>query len=498
MRPKKRVEQGQSGRLVLRNNDHRDVVYNGSYINNLFFNTGGFMSASYAYYNAKVLKQYWTKYPRKCLLVGIYNSSADRYGVGYYDIDRDVMHTAPWANSYLNVRVWRLKDFIVISSTYSSSSLYASEDGCFWEQVNSNVGSVDGFVEYDYDSNKIAYVGNTASGTSDDKIKITEYEFYRSETSGRIEARGNSRTFNLDARHTFLEHGNIVSRQGPLQFIMPTNTSLNYLLVYRVTMDSAIQIGTISPPSSAFAAYDILTSWSQMATRYNEDGSDTIVITTDFYVRNGNEYHKYLVSFASNDSGATWISTRMINNYYIGRYPDAWESIICVRKGMFYVYASQYDIRNFHLFKSVDGINWTESNLPEYIEIPFKSNGQMVSNSPGKTKARIKFRTSAPNSEESDVANYDAYTAFLLANSQRRDYLYGPNESFGGITMENGKPKRTDSWVSFRGGNTNTYFFFDNPDLNPTDDCFAIITAAPDGNSGTENIMQDDYCVKGE
>jgi len=488
MKPKKRVKQGQSARLYLRGNDHRDIVLNDAYVNHLLFSKSSRAGSEAAYYTLKTLKRYWTKYPRRSLLVALFSSTND-YGVGYYDIDRDVFHNNSFGNNVTNMNFWRLKDFCVMASTYDTSNTYATDDGCFWERVT-GPSSMRLYLYgvYSPNQNMIVYVNNGTSYSVSDKLYIYVYEFYRSASDDRIHARYFSNNYTLDTTYSF-EMGNIISRYGKIVLLRPNSTTINYLVAYRVTLTSVEKLGIVSPPSDAFHNYNIVNSYSQMSTRYNSDGSDTIVITTSDRASN----EAWLLSYTSHDSGKTWVSTRIksVSN------TSSVENILCLRDGVFYVYMSQYNYRNFYAFKSTDGIEWTEISLPDYIELDIKSSGCRVDPSPAYKKVRVKLKTTSPDSTDPNTVNYDVYNSFMYRTSQERAYFYGPNEAFGGVMANNGKFANSDSWLSFRGVNGN-YFFFDNPELTPTKNSFMIYTVPPDDFSGIDYVLEDDYCVKGE
>jgi len=507
MNPKKRLRQKQTHRLFFRDNDHRDVVYNNNYINIIMFNgnaSQNLVSAEYAYRTTKTLYYNFTRLPSKCLITSIYSRSNDIVNIGYYDIDRDTFHMFDWNASIGNKCFRKLKDYIITETAWSSSSYAITKDGAIWSYVQiptGGIGNLYNWTTYGPNENMIAEVWYPSSDY-DNRVSIGVYEFYEQgdnkDGRGKVQMRYSTATHNLGVKQgelRFVEKMWIQNRQGGvLMCYVPVD--MNYVVLYRVTLSSAERMGIISPPSSAFQAYAIVDSYSSMVARYNEDGSDTLVICSDHSVRNGNEYHKYLVAYASNDGGHNWTSTRLINNFYYGAYPNAWENKVCVRKGIFYLYASQYGIRNLHVFKSSNGVNWTELSMPSYIEIKVKKDGQCVNNNPSYDKVRIKMRTDSPNSSDARTQNVDCWDAFLSATSQGRDYFYGPANKLGNLMMENGKVVENDSWVSFR--MYDTYFYFDNPELTPNDNCFVIYGVPMSESLGNEIVMAEDYCVKGE
>lgn len=195
-----------------------------------------------------------------------------------------------------------------------------------------------------------------------------------------------------------------------------------------------------------------------------------------------------LVLCSSGDGGITWECKSLLGDFGDGgglgtnKGTDAF-----VRDGCLYVTFGHpvADRGNFHMWKSADGINWEEVDLPSMISVPLLTNGGSYVDDT-RTATSVKIGFSADSKSSADIMAYDLTFRKSFKtnyNLKARDGEFCDNyfEPFF-LTL----------------GYDGFYAYLDSENLIPSTRAFCWYTNRDSSKAEIpERIQTYDYCVRG-
>lgn len=488
MKPKKRYQQTQSGRLFMRDKDHRDIVYQDKYHNALLWKDKDGKEST------------WVRYPRKTCLCWIGKEFV------ILDVDRRCVHFISRELGQRNFSCIFLEDLAVLYNSWSYNEMWmkVSEDGQIWNPIEkyggvintqpfsrdctfgyskSSMTDAEGYWEV-ISIEKVHYYKDVEGAW---KREVSNASFrYKEYRYGNTTATPIGYTHNgiIVAHDLNVEYSTPISNHNVSIFLIDNNFNQTYL--GEIENISGFVLGSLRPKYYSNAE-DI---------QFCQKGSFmAMIVYVSMRVRPGS-YSDYwqtvAILFGSADNGATWSRKEIFRGEVIiggSSHTDRFRLIY--RKDKFYCYA--YDNGNSYCmcYSSTNGIDWYQVNLPEYVDVPIEQNpsGYYSSQYPAHQSVRLKVLQSAPSGSDANANFIDSFT---------HQYVNGSNENTSLIDFLNGEQTNVSNKEEHLCFIANGYlFYFDNMALVCNDYCYAIQLASTTDEQSFEHLMEGDYCYRG-
>lgn len=457
MKPYKRETQKQSARMVLRNNDHREILTADEY-------GVHYHNAVYICDEDGNLELAWIKYPKLAILESM--ASAE---LSWWNFKRQFRYSTSngGGSGDRQSRVFKLKDYVLYINQYTiADRFYISNDGIRWENHPLSFG---------WNWNSSRYAENGLCTESGIVAEISSYiddgkEHFITNTSQLI----------LPPNAGYGLMGN--SPDGVFWCVstsIQVGEDTRYVNeIYNVNLNNFERVGVIENTNNPFSAGRP----ERFQGKFCRKGSFfAFAIKSTFKDDDGNTMYS-LLTYASNDSGRTWVSETIYSDVVdFGRFA------LCERAGTFYLYA--YIRNELKIYSSDTGLNWYSLYVPEYTDVPIITHSGSGCGGSGYDVARIKFKASAPDIEIGENYNINAY---LLEN----EYI---NEGSGNIQVIDGEPANISNeyeCISFNNWNNTFRVYFDNMRLHESEGNFAFYYGT--SNQIDDRVIRGDYVIKSE
>lgn len=132
MIPRKRIEQKQTSRILMRTKYFRDVIFGDKYTNAIMMKTKDEGEAS------ATDKIVWARYPKKAA-IGFLNSGSY---IGSHDLNYAIGHYTSAVTGQRTGTIIKLDDIVVYANAYSLATVWVTKDGLIWKRAKYN-GSYD-------------------------------------------------------------------------------------------------------------------------------------------------------------------------------------------------------------------------------------------------------------------------------------------------------------------------------------------------------------------
>ena len=455
MKPYKRETQKQSARMVLRGNDHREIITadaDGAHYHNV----------AYVCDEDKKLKLAWIKYPKLAIL----ETCATE--LSYWNFKRQFRYSTSngAGGGQRSGAIYKLKDYFIYINLYTIADYFRiSKDGIRWENHPLSQG-------WNFRSKRYAENGLCTEGGT-----LIEVRSYMDE--------GEEHFYTILSQLILPPNaGSGLMGNSPTGVFYCVSTSYKvgedtrYVNeIYDVNLTTFQRVGVIENTSNAFSSgYP-----ARFQGKFCRKGSFfAFAIRSTFRTSTATMYS--LLTYASNDGGRTWVSETIHSDVVdIGRFA------LCERRGTFYLYA--YIRGELKIYSSDTGLNWYSHYVPDYTDVPVIANCGAGCGDFGYEVARIKFKASAPNHETG--ANYNI-------NENLMEYE-GTNEGSGNMQVVDGEPANISNeyeCISFNNWNSTFRVYFDNMFLRESEGNFAFFYGG--SNQIDDRVMLGDYVVGGK
>jgi len=496
MKPRKRENQKQSARMVLRNNDHRDIIKNDVYHN--------FIWAKTADINDKLI---WQKYPRKALIGGGYHAQCN----GWMDVERQFQFARRFTSAG-NKGIFYVDGLIVFIYHYSDNSrtLLISEDGMIWKDVTRDSQISTPFVPYEdgtqpFGTKGICNVQQIYVQSDQSAVIVLKFD-YSEELEKWVSTK--SITTMYRAAGAWWTYWGPTENGAIIEYCINTNYGQYkdasyerhwYLWGYngeRVEMsfDLATPYVASAGPATALtsaamcgnitcriAIGDNPTHWGSSERIRIMNITTTLDNGATFYTFSPEEYPRF--------------------NYYDTEFGRDVKCGIFVRGAVFYaLWSTNFTDRQTGrhayeavMYKSTNGISWIKVDLPTYVEVNLIHTGGACIGRRAEDR-KLKIAIDPQNAGSYDLRLHDLIHRYASLNNACN--LIDTNEY--NIMFKDGEYNKTDFYLTLRDQN-GYYVYFDNEQLNG-ENCFAW-TIDPNiydtaGVTGLADVVQeDDYCA---
>lgn len=468
MKPRPQRQQAQDGRIVLRNNDHRDIILNDEYVNALVMNikTEGEEEAK-----DQVI---WRKYPHKQVFL---NEKNGQYGTGQWgwlDVEREFTYSALDGSSQSR-QIIQLKDYLLYI-TYGSSGgarFRVSDNGIVWKQKTFNQNNMFDFNKFS-DNQIVRFWSNDSTNLTAYVGTINDYD------NDDFDITFNTYSFTLESFNT------------NFRYICDTN---NGCLV--ITRNGQVS------SQWKYSIYEISEGRAEkMAEIYSRSYGATFARMTgcrkgSFYAfafSDWTNYVNYDYVFYSNDK-TTWQGIEL-RRFDTESASDQTQMHLFERNNWFYIYS--IGSKALRAWKSDTGVQWVELNLVDYIDVPVLSgeSGKGTNPNPGYDTLRIILNKDGDIPSDGVTSRFIGDLDDVIAN---RSVF---NRNVNNVMMVDGEINTTEEFIGLQGSSTaneQIHVFIDNLIfLNTADNHnFAWITQ-DDGNSEhPDPLYAGDYCLGG-
>lgn len=450
MRPRTRGQQHQDGRLYLRKNDHRDVIYNNNYHNIVYAEQIPMPDDPETLQTGRL----WVKYP-KMEIVSSISSDRNQFAV---DVKRQFIYnqdgfgmTGQRSGGFRRLRdIWLEGSYFIGDN---DAYLYNTADGI----------TFGGGLRVKYIGNR--YGANGLIEMSGDYTKTYRIKRFSEDENGELV---------LDADITFSD--GIYSNFYTF-YLCPTNNGALFLTytsddqrIFEIKNDGEIV-------TKEYTGSNNITSIQQVA--WSRKGSFTAVA----FVYSTSGWHFHTAVWTSSDDWSTINKQGMIELDYDAEVSGDYIRLrLTERNGWFYLYGSVYGNRSIG-YKSDTGISWTTINLPIYIDIPTIDTGNYVS-----AASPEYYRLVIDSSQYSDSYEYTVTMWSCILTEEHFCFIDGKHATIRDYT-------ETEYLFLKSGG---TCFFFDNMIFLATDDSFSFLLSASGTQTDTpDTLIEGDYCLGG-
>lgn len=481
MKPRKRLPQGQSARLYLRNRDHRDVIYNDVYHNAIWANTENIDD-----------ELVWIKYPNKGLITA---------RLGWIDAERQFQYIVNGIAVGQRTKVIKLECGAVIrQNVYSEStwSVYITEDGFVWTDITDN-GQF-GNYPYKFGIDGICNVYAVASGLGYYTMWCVDaVRFVKNEETGK---------WGIQRRHFEFERG-----QRPPWTLAVCNDN-DGIIVCQTSMSGTYE-------NIRYNEKFLKVNWDgTLEERYSEIGRGVGFPTSGYsnqygntirYCKNGNKlayaYFGYSYSSGyeipivgvSTDDGNTWTVTSFGHCVPETGYQYEYRMSLFCRGGNFYLlFGARYpdregawNAREVVMYASYGGTDWSKVTLPDYTDVPFITEGGKGIYNDTTYGDTIRIAIDPQNVSEYDLSLFDYFDGQDILDYGDYNIMFSKGEMPA--------PSEEEFWAVFGRGetsNSNICIYFDNRNLDGNNNCFAWHAVNFDNQTdGADYLMRGDYCV---
>ena len=494
MKPKKRYQQTQSGRLFMRDKDHRDVVYQDKYHNALLWKEE----------NGK--ESVWVRYPRRTCILNVGENH-----IAMLDVDRRCIHKFFQELGQRTQYIIPFKNLLVYVNYYGNiPTLKVSEDGQVWYPVQ-GISEVINSHSFDDDS---VYVYSRSTVTDSEGrwavLGVTRVQFYK-DSDGNWKTSTSYRSFKYASPRT---------NTSPT--VMPLDATHNGLIVIHdvVTQEMdypypqhPVEVYQIDSHLNQTYLGEFFVSGEAISASFNvqyhtnarglqlcQKGSFLcLAVVGGFRTRKQGDYAYFIdkvTLYGSSDNGATWVGQEVYRSREHNQYEGGWNSSeryfrLIYRKSKFYLYFYHPFLNNFQCWASDTGCgDFYQVNLPEYVDVPIEQNpsGYYSAQYPSHQTVRLKLLQPAPNGSD---GNANFLNAFTLVLYQYQDFISIMDFLNGEQTDVSNKEEHlcfvADGYL----------FYFDNMALVCNDNCYAIQLASTTDEQSFEHLMEGDYCYRG-
>ena len=466
MRERKRTQNRQSARLYLRNRDHREVVFNDVYHNVIYAEQVPFPNES----EEDAEKQtgiFWTRYPKRYFYA---NWNVTMGGVStkaqiVVDIERQMVYGYGAIFGSVGGRAqfsYRLRDIFVIGSQYSGSEsdtyFFNALDGIRWKRTNGNLVTS---RNYRYGQNGLVYIGVDASTWT--------YTF-------RIKQLHVAEDGSIFGETTQVSKGGM---SNTCKYIMPISDGAifqyndsNFIYYFKITGYGEITNISDTPLPKYSMSFE-------KELKYCRKGSFSVGAYVKVDIRYP-YYPMHLWVFGTSDNGQTLHTWSPIQLDYTRSWnidTDIYHYRLFERNGYFYLMCS-IDYGKTYAWKSANGIDWYEMNLPKYLDVLTVSYGGYLTEDVPESY-RIIFDPNAPTTD---------YTinAYELLNNE--ELFYFEDGEYGT------KADYTQSEYLVLHNNS-VYFYIDNVNFLDSENNFCFKCANVNRTAIPDTLMEGDYCV---
>lgn len=492
MKNRKREDQAQSSRLYLRDNDHREVIYDDKYHN--------FIWARIEDIKDKLV---WQKFPRKALIAGGYAGC-----LGWMDAERQFQYATGYSSSG-NKGLYYVDGLIVNIYYYSENSreTWISDDGMIFKEVNrdSQVGKpIEPFrgETAPFGEKGICNVLNPGGNTS--RIEVSRFDYSEeyekwlitTVTSYVSRPSGGWWSFLAPTEDGAIIEYDINTNEG--QYKTAIYDQYFYHWTYSGERELMRYVQKVNYPSHG----------SSVTTTYSSAmcGNISCILSISDNVKSyGSTERVRIVAISTSlDKGANFYRFEpegMITRSYDSDFRSNVKCAMFVRGAVFYAmwstgnYAPENQRNPYQvvMYKSTNGISWIPVELPDYVEVDLIAEGGAFVTRRGMA-TKLKIAINPPNVESYHVRLHDMLSSRYLGG-QGYNYLDGSDYN---IMFKDSKFTNIDFYVVLH-GDTSYYVYFDNEQLNG-ENCFAwTYDGSVDPTSSlygmADQLQYGDYCV---
>lgn len=467
MIPRPRRQQAQDGRIVLRRNDHRDIILDDEYVNALVMNikTEGEAEAK-----DQVI---WRKYPHKQVFLNIKNGQYGTGQWGWLDVEREFTYSELDGINQSR-QIIQLKDYLLYITFGTTARFKVSQDGIVWKQKTFSQNNMFDFNKFS-DNQIVRFWSNDSTNLTAYVGTINDYE---------------TDDFNI----TFQAYSFTVESIGSGNFHYICDTNNGCLVLTRNSQTSG---------QWKYSVYEISEGRAEkMAEIYTRSGGAVFNRMTGcrkgsfyaFVFSDWTNYVNYDYVFYSNDK-TTWqgIELRHFNSESAS---DQTYMHLFERNNWFYIYS--IGAKALKAWKSDTGVQWVELNLVDYIDVPVLSgeSGKGTNPNPDFDTLRIILNKDGDIPSDGVTSRFIGDLDQIIANRSMF------NRNVNNVMMVDGEINTTEEFIGLHGSSTaneQIHVFIDNLIfLNTADNHnFAWVTQ-DDGNSEhPDPLIDGDYCLGG-
>lgn len=488
MKPKKRYQQTQSGRLFLRKRDHRDIVLDDKYHNGMYFED-------------EEGKHIWVRYPRRACVVCL-----DAQKKALLDVDRRCIHYLLNTSGLRFNCIIPLENFLVYYDYYGYEPIVRiSEDGQIWKTTQ-GISSIINSHTFDRESSFVYGLQNTTDAEGRWTVLNVTRIAYTKDDEGNWNVTTRSNTFKyrrgIDGQYVakpigsthdglIVIHDNVQGQEMPIP--------QHEVGVYKIDADlNQTLLGTFYASNILYSSLNVKYETNSQGITFCQKGSFmAIAVVGPFYIRQYGDYVYYkdkVILYGSSDNGATWTGQEIYdtpehNQWQGWSGQEKWFRLI-YRKTKFFFYFYDNTQTNCQCWASEYGHDWYQLNMPEYVDVPIEQNpsGYNTAQTPTHQTVRLKVATNAPSGSD---ANAVFRSSFSYPNQQYNDLTSIVDFTNGEQTNVSNKDEHlcfvADGYL----------FYFDNMILVCNENCYAIQLGTTTDEQSFEHLMEGDYCYQG-
>lgn len=461
MRPKRKLMQKQSARIVLRHNDHRDVIIKDSISNDMVYHNITFLCDR----NSN-LKLVWYKFPYKALICGI-NVQSSGGAIAhtiFIDIERHMIYDI-CSNAYADniFNTVRLKDFAINyinsgSMVTEYTKFMASKNGVVFhknDEVQQSGFSLQSYAPKPLGNGNTLAIHRYTSNATDGILYKYDFSLNDEEEDDELlqELSVVAETFNL----TFQESSPVSyflgnTESGVLIARRRTETNIDYGVFYHVSsngyVNEVFNWKAMSPNHIGYDNYNYLIN--------NTAHRDCMVkVGTDYFI--ANIWHD--VSASTESSHKEWWRVLYCNGdltdwkiapldyFFTPQIGEIGRMVVFARGNRVYAFCgTQSQEKRVRLFCTDNHVDWFELNLPPYKDIPLEEYGGNTVAIPtgGYSYVRVKFDPSAESASDGyNVNMWDGLDGYFFQYGQygffMSEFINTDSEQEFGLAVQIGR-----------------------------------------------------------
>ena len=492
MKPRERTEQAQSSRMVLRNADHRDAIYNDMYHNVIWANTEDIDD-----------ELVWIKYPKKALMHRV------KPFTGWMDVDRQFCYGINMDAGQRYGNFYKLRNGLVLYygaySGLSDDGFYAIEDGIIWHDITDQLSymPIAQMTMYLGDDCVAWLWGDDYWHGGGDKRHIVWTRVYKDD-EGEFKVLQGQFVFDCDT--SWINWGTALVYCGTVNdTIIVMKEVMDYYnqsaqqWFFSVSKTGHVEMLSDPVPQPTFMCY---ISQNVSGYSYTQQGNRlffTLASVTS-YDGYANRYSA-ITTFSSMDGGHTWTKNVVVGGHNLNDYNDQQGGVqhrteMFQRDGEVFLLCGQAcDSNNsgwheVHLYSTYTGTSWDEISLPAWVDLPVLNeySGQGVDLA-GVDTVRVAVRPNDATSQDYNMFDLIARYSLFAGNTMDVEH--------GNIMFQDGEVKSlldTDFYMVI--GTGSLHLYFDNRHMAENAKAFAWYTKAYDSQAdGADYIQNGDYCV---